>query len=76
MASLLPELPGGKYGKILALKEDLSSRGFLQAQDAAGGGGLAAAALAYQPDRLTGVYVKTNPVDGVDGMGALAIVFV
>jgi hypothetical protein len=76
VASLLPELPGGESGKVFALKEDLPPGGFLQAQDAASGCCLAAATLTNQPYRFAGVYVKADPVHGMDGMGTFAIVFV
>src|SRR6185295_4996668 len=55
-------------GDVLALEPDLARRRLDQPQDAAPGGGLAAARFADEAERLAGGDVEAHVIDGVDAI--------
>src|SRR3954467_9343196 len=56
-------------GDVLAVEDDLAGLRLLQADVAAPGGGLAAAALANEAERLGGRDLEADLLDGVDAPG-------
>ncbi len=69
LAAHLANVAGRHVLEVHAVKDDIAASHRKQLDDRATGGGLAATALADQPQCLAAVHIEGHPVDRLDGAG-------